>query len=94
MGSQISWHKRDLANGGMVQKGAIQGSGNGLKGIADLSFSRSKICIHCKQGSDSLSWYSRDSETGALAIYQFSYDGVNGVDGLAEVCGVRVSKVG
>ena len=94
-GAKISWHKRDLANGGMVQKGAIQGSGNGLKGIADLAFSADQKFVYiANKGSDSLSWYSRDSETGALQFISSLYDGVNGVDGLAEVCGVRVSKDG
>ena len=70
-------------------------SGNGLKGIADLSFSSDQKFVYiANKGSDSLSWYSRDSETGALQYINSLHDGVNGVDGLAEVCGVRVSKDG
>ena len=40
----------------MVQKGAIQGSENGLKGIADLAFSADQKFVYiANKGSDSLS---------------------------------------
>lgn len=56
---------------------------NGLSGAREFSFSSDGAYVYvAADGDDSVTWFSRNSTSGALSFLGIARDGVSGVDGL------------
>ena len=84
----ISWFDRNqttgaLSFGGILKNGDNGGQVDGLLGAVSVALSENDMHLYVTgEVSDAVSWYDRDSATGALTFGGVIKDGVGGVDGL------------
>ena len=94
----VSWYERNsstgaLSYGGMLKDGV--GGVDGLDGACSVTLSSDGNHAYVTGNDDNaVSWYERNSSTGALSYGGMLKDGVGGVDGLDGACSVTLSSDG
>ena len=82
----VSWYERNSSTGVLSYGGVLKDGVNGVDGLDDpvsITLSANGNYSYITGFSDrSVSWYERNSTTGALTYSGILKDGVNGVDGL------------
>ncbi|MEM8906476.1 MAG: SprB repeat-containing protein, partial [Bacteroidota bacterium] len=80
---------------GLYQEGSGGGVNLGINGASDLCISLDDQRLYLSSASDhALSVYQRDPESGFLVFEAIVYDGVGGINGLAEASSVQLSPDG
>ena len=96
-GHSISWYQRDAA-GTLSFLGSVKNDSNGVSGIEwviDLAMGLDERFLYAvTYDSESLVWFSRNSQTGSLQFMGKLTQGVDPVDGLRDPYRVALSPDG
>ena len=82
----ITWHERNATTGAVTFLGYVKDGENGvdgLRGARDVAISPDGNNVYAVAAADDgISWYDRNSTSGALTFRSFLKDNQNGMDGL------------
>ena len=94
----VSWYERNASDGNLTFVGKIQdntGGVNGLDGAGMIKLSSDESTLYVLGVVDSsISWFDRNSSSGALTYVGSVTDGAGGVDGLGAVTSFDLTTSG
>jgi surface protein len=94
----VSWYKRNASTGALTYAGVLKDGINGVYGLdgaigLTLSSDGNQLYV-TGRAANAVSWYKRNTSTGALTYAGMLKDGVNGVDGLDDARDLTLSADG
>ena len=94
----INWFHRNITTGELTFGGFLEDNINGVDGLSepkDLVLSADGMHLYItSSGDDAVSWYTRNSTSGALTFTGILQDGDQGVEGLGGAHGITLSLDG